>query len=219
MSPRRDPETGKFVAGGGSVSWRKTDRIAGALNVEVPAADNAGGTEVDEVSGEEAIVVDFDDHVDNDEMFRLDLLQLSIWLGLPTTASAESSAYVGYQLGSDLLNASPTYTTPTHWSGGVAQEQGGADVNSADEDADDVLHIGTLYGEAGHSDTVNALAGGAAPDRERTTLAFRDEYGASPLFDSDDELVMPMEIESNNVSDHGVQVGVKLLCHGRLDEV
>lgn len=224
MSPHRDPETGKFVAGSGDRPSSHFDRWAtasGSLSVQIPAADNAGGSNQEQWTGSNGIVIDFENELDNDELFRVQSVEMTVSLALPTTATTEGAAVVGYILGSDPVDpqALATRTTAlTPLGNGTDAEQGVLDISNAQSDDGNIMLSGALYAENSALDTVNALAHGADyANQERSWSPWQD-FGRTIDFDESDEVAITGELGSNNVSDHQVIFTAFVTVHGWVDD-
>lgn len=210
---RRDPQTGKFVASAGE---ERSHTVLGRLNSEIPAADNSGGVTTQQVEGEDAEIVDFNEVVDGDEIFHLRRFILSATLWMPTTATAESSGYVSYGISGSLGRPGPVHTSPTHFSGAIGQQEGIVDLSQSSVHDDSVIYAGVLATEASHSDTTNNVSGGGFGQTDQRVFHFNEgEF----VFDADDELVVPHEIETENVSDHAIQAMWMLTLHGTIEEL
>lgn len=213
---RRDPRTGKFVSSGSGADWSDKTRVGGIVNYSIPAADLGGGTVTAGVDGEESEIVDFTDKLENDEVYQAERVQIATFLGLPTTATAESSAIVKFELGSRGDPTFPATATPVFYGGVTSAEDGIVDVNSTDEEAGSVFWMGQHYAEASAVDTVNALGAGADAENDKETVYFGS---AGPVFDRDDELYAPAEISVDNVSDHAVVASCWVLLDGEVQEL
>lgn len=212
----RDPETGKFVSDGDGPSWRDTTRLSGIVNYTVPAADLGGGNNRTMVAGDESEIMDFTPFLENDEVFRMRSLEVAVSVGLPTTATQESSALISYQIGPDSDSNQMMNQSPTFYGGGLHEEDYIVDINSSSREVGGTLHIGQAYVEASHSDTVNALGGGGDAENQHHQLHFGD---AGPVYDRDDELYCPTELHYDNISDHAIVASIWFLAHGEVEEL
>lgn len=224
MSPGRDPQTGKFVSGGSgrpSSDFDRYETFSGSLSVQIPAADNAGGQTLEQWSGSDGHVIDFDGELDNDEIFRLQSLEVTVSLALPVTATTEGAAVVGYVIGSDPVDPLPLASRTTALaplSGATDREVGVLDISQAQSDDDDVMMSGALYAENSALDTVNALAmGGQVANQERSWSPWT-EFDKTVDFDESDEIAVTGELTTNNVSDHNVIFTTFVTAHGWVDE-
>lgn len=211
MSPWRDPHTGKFRSGDRPDNFDH-ESIAASITVTLPAADLGGGTLTEEVDGEQGELIDFTEPLNRDEIFELHSLQVSTTLSMPTTATAEGSAELAYQVVTDFAGPGPA-GRPSFYGGPVEQEDGIADVNTFQDHEDDYLARGRLVASPSHSDTVNALAGGADNANENYIVPVHDLR-----LDENDELTVPMALAVNNVSDHAVVATVDVVAHGWIDD-
>lgn len=226
MSPWRDPETGKFRSdseGGGrrpSPDFDRWETFSGSIAVQIPAADNAGGTTVEQWTGDSGHLIDFDGELDNDELFRLQSVELTTSLALPTTATAEGSAVVGYVVASDPADPIPltTRTTALGPLSAVDAEEGVLDIAQAQLDDDDVLLTGAQYAEASLMDTVNGVGAGANYANDSRSWSPWSEFGRTIDFDESDELAVTGELETRNVSDHQAIFTAFVTVHGWVDE-
>lgn len=219
--PRRDPQTGKFVSGNRPSGYDRRETLSGSIVVNIPAADNAGGSTIQQWTGSNGIVIDFDNELHSDEVFHLQSMEYSGSLALPTTATAESSAVVGYVIGSDMVNPQPFLTRTTSLSSlsAVDNEEGVADIAVGQSDDDSILLAGALYAEASIADSVNGLAGGADYENESRTFRPWRDLGTTVAFDQDDELAVTGELSSRNVSDHQVVYQAVITVHGWVEEL
>lgn len=212
----RDPQTGKFVSGGSGHSWSQQTRYSGHIHTTIPAADLAGGALEQDLVGAEAELLDFSDKLENDEVYRIHQMDVAALLAMPTTATAESSCLLNYAITPDS-DIEIIHRSPTHYPGAlVTDERGIIDVSAYDREAGGMLFNGLLYAEASASDSVNGTGLGAAPAIERETVHFGPD---GPVFDRDDELYGPFEINIENVSDHAVVTSLGVLFHGHVEEL
>lgn len=216
---RRDPQTGKFVSGGGEHSWAETNQITGAISYSIPAADLSGGTGTTASTEHQSEIVDFTNMLDNDEVFLLDAMQVVATFYLPTTATAEGSGALSYAIGPESGAVGSVLHTSPFYHGSADRSDGTVDINQEMKEGENVLHVGQLNGEPSLADTTNGLAGGAAYAHDREFISFRKDIGAQPAFDADDELYCPIEFSYDNISDHAIGGTVKVLLHGRVEEL
>lgn len=216
---RRDPQTGKFVSGGGDHSWAETNQITGAISYTIPAADLSGGTGTTGSTEHHSELVDFTHILDNDEVFLLDAMMVVASFYLPTTATAEGSGAFSYAIGPESGAVGSVLHTSPFYLGSADKSDGIVDINQEMKEGENVLHVGQLHGEASLADTTNSLAGGAEYENEREFISFRKDIGAQPAFDADDELYCPMEFSYDNISDHAIGATVKVLLNGRVEEL
>lgn len=214
--PRRNPD-GTFAASPGSADLHT---FVGRMVSSIAAADLGGGTVFEEVIGSDPTILDFTQHLDSGEIFEAWSVQGRAVLALPTTATAESSAYVQYAISGGtedrVAPASPTVLT------GQEDVSNGSKVSiSRDwEENDSVVYVGDMAAEASLADTTNGLAGGADHDADEIDAEFADTFdGIGPQFDSDDELTVPHTFDIRNVSDHDVIFGVALRVTGPVREL
>lgn len=194
--------------------------FTGYLSSTIPAADLSGGENVDLVDGEESVIIDFGDELDNDEVFVPELLYITAGLHGPTTASAESSLSLGYMLSTDLQNVRPANAwRGTFYGAGETTSQGIVDVAQNDSSDDSVLFAGGMFGSPSHSDSTNGLAAGNDAGHETTRLPLATETGHSVSLDADDELSVPHQIASDNVSDHAVQASFAVHVFGAVYDI
>lgn len=212
----RDPQTGKFVSSSSGRDWSKQTRISGQLHQTVPAADLAGGaTEID-VTGDEVELVDFSDKLENDEVYRVHAMEVASVLALPTTATSEGNAFwnftVSPESGAGVFDFSPSF----YPGGPPTDEKDVVDIIAGSREVGGLLYNGVLYAENGHRDTVNGTAGGASPANEHETVHFGPN---GPVYDRDDEIYAPNELNIDGVSDHAVISAVAVLLHGHVEEL
>lgn len=215
---RRDPQTGKFVSSGGggsSVPWSKQKRLAGSIHITIPAADLAGGTEEVDTIGDATEIIDFTDQLENDEIYRLHSMDVTSVLALPTSATAEGNAWWNFVVGPES-DTPVMQSSPSFYIGSPVVEDGIADITGVTREAGGVMYNGMLYAEAGLLDTVNGAGAGAAPANMEETVHFGPD---GPVFDRDDELYAPSEINVDDVSDHAVVASVGVLLHGHVEEL
>lgn len=215
--PLRDPETGKFVAGGGSHGRdlrADMDAVTGAIKYTIPAADNAGGITVQAVDGEEAELIDFTGVLDDDETFRIEAISLSLSLGLPTTATAEGFGSAGWQLRTDFGNDIPAGIAGQFNNTGPDREEGIIDVVQAQREESDIIEAGVLYAQPSFNDTVTGTGGGGHTANQHRYFTPGSDLGAVLTVDEDDELVLPTRLRTENVSDHRISFGAVAVCYG-----
>lgn len=212
MTPRRDPSTGKFVSGSGE-RWDELEVLYGGIAATIPAADLSGGLHHEWVAGSETEVIDFTAELDREEVFETRVIDVTVTLSMPTTATAEGAAEMEWALSSNFDNEpSPT---PTFYGGDLGEESGTADINASQmDDAGSLLTVGRLTATPSIADTVNALAAGGDDDRRQKTLT----YGRGPRFDDNDQIAAPFSFHIDNVSDHAVVGTVDVMIAGIVDE-
>lgn len=214
MSPRRDPETGKFVSGGEMRSLRADmDAITGAVAFVIPAADLAGETSAS-IDGEDAEIIDFTGVLDDDELFKIEMLSLSLSMGLPTTSSAEGFGAAAWQLRTDFGEVPPSATADKFTGTGTADSTGIVDVAQAQSEESDIIDSGVLYAEASFADALNTLGGGSDVANEHRYLKVGADLGAVLTVDEDDELSIPTSFRTDNVNDHRISFGATLTVYG-----
>lgn len=201
MSPRRDPQTGKFVAGGGGgPGWDDTKVLTATIHTEIPAADLSGGTDTVRVDGTEARLINLDDLLDHDEQYQVHAMAWEALLALPTTATAESYARLAYAVGKDSEDFLPQTMTPVFWGGAPDEEVGTVDISQDHADRK-VWYHGELEATNSVVDSTNTLGAGGDHDRFRTMFGFGPD---GPKMDDTDELYVPHEWHVDNISDHAV---------------
>lgn len=220
--PRRDPQTGKFVSGGGGFggSVDRMTTISGGLSGLIPAADLAGGVTEVTVDGEDAEIVNLSKFLDSDETFEVAWAALDAYLGLPTTATAESSANLTYELRTDLENMGKAghAARSSHYGGSVTHESGIADMRKDEGEDSSLLYVGSAYAEPSHSDTTNGLAAGSDSYSDSVLLPIKAEMLRTVRLDEDDEVMVASRIGVDNISDHAVVWGFGLTMHGAVTE-
>lgn len=210
----RDPNTGKFVSGS---SDGRPQTFSGTVTATVPAADLSGGTVAQDMDGTGTIAVNMSDFLDSDEVFDLAVLDVASTLSLPTTATAESSAQVEFNVTPDVGERTGD-STPSFYGGPVEEEEGFADLNSNHDDSL-VFYRGRLASGASVADTVNGLGAGAAPGNEHDSVNFRTDVGWTPGLDEQDEVAVPFELMADNISDHAIVFTADLLLMGTVRTV
>lgn len=213
--PRRDPNTGKFVSGSRPDFDRFTS-VRATLDATIPAADLAGGTGTNKVEGEESQLIDFNNELDADELFIPWQFHFVVSHQLPTTATAESSSQLDWVFMTDLDDLRPNAGSVFYGAGPIV-EDGISDIRAAESFDASILWGGKMGAEAGHSDTVNGLAGGANHGYDSMTLDAL-AMGSPWSFDEDDELAVPHDVQFDNISDHAVQTAFTVVAHGGIVE-
>lgn len=222
MAPYRDPESGKFVS---SAEYNRRTTVAGSMVTAIPAADNAGGFTNEFVTTEASEVIDMGQSLDSNEVFDVFSWGISAAFSLPTTSTAEGSGQASFVVsiddGFDRLVRTGSYlgingTPPNREAGG---EGGIIDIVQEDIETDgSLVYSAVLAAEASHSDSVNGLAGGGAVANENLVLTARD-LGRTVSLDEDDEVYVPHELETRNVSDHDVELQLSITAHGGVRDV
>lgn len=216
--PQRDPKTGKFVSGGGSMDWSDTTQIGAYVSYSIPAADLAGGTGVTGAEQHESTeLVNFSPMLANDEVFVLHAARVTAGLALPTTATAESSGGMSFVIGTEPSGQLHSVRSP-FYHGSSDGGDGIIDYSKASKETGGVWHRGQAYAEASHSDTVNAVSAGSAPANQTEMVVF-DDIGARPAYDRDDEIYAPAELWYDNISDHAIEATITVLLFGHVEEV
>lgn len=216
--PQRDPTTGKFVSGSGGHAWTDQKRIMGISSATIPAADLSGGTVEVDVKGDHAELVDFSGSLENDEIFHVNAAYIASYLGLPTTATAEGSAVMNYEIGADSTGIL-TEATPTFYGGNQNGGSGIADMSYSSSEGGSQWFVDQLYAEPSLNDTVNGTGAGGSPAQNQEMLSFAADLGAGPAYDRDDEIYAPAEIQVDNVSDHAVTTSVWTMLYGHVEEL
>lgn len=219
----RDPETGKFVADEGGGVFEEMDRettISGGLSVNIPAADLGGGNVTETVDGDDGELVNLSNHLDADEVFEARLIIVDTFLGLPTTATAEGSALVSYQVQTDLssFNNAEQGLFSGFYGGATTLETGIADVRQNDEMDGSIVHTGAMYAESSALDTTNGVGTGSDHSEDTVVIPAKAQAGRSLLVDEDDEIGVSSRIGIDNVSDHAVTYGFGITMHGGVFE-
>lgn len=217
----RDPQTGKFVSDDDATSWSDIKTMEGSLGVSIPAAELGGGTNSENITGDDAVVIDFDNALDNDEVYEVRRMQVTIAGSLPTTATAEGSGYLACGVSRDgnraeaVQQTAPFYGGPTDYQ--VTDAASTVDVNGTKglrPDDNETLWAGKVYLANSMNDTANSVAGGADNAEMNEQVAFHDELGAGPVFDANDELYTILELGYDNISDHAVVGHVGVVTQG-----
>lgn len=224
MSSRpRDPETGQFVSAdeaGAVTSYRETQDIHGSVQFEIPAADLGGGTGQVNVEGDSALeMLDFEDVIDDSEVFEAAYFAWTVVLHGHTTATAESWIGFAYAFMHSDLQRPPGIVTPEFIQGSPDGEVGTVDIVSDQTEDDDMIAWGGLFGESSLGDSTNGLGAGADYDRDRRSLPFKALYGTGPVFDANDFVAVPCEFYHDNVSDHAIEASVYGRMRGIIHQV
>lgn len=198
--PHRDPETGKFVSSashGGC--WEGLEIINFDVTHRIDAADLAGGNSNSTWEGSTA-VVDFGDILDEFEVGEVVEANLRSTLSMPTTATAESFGRAVWELKSE-----PTLTTfISNALAGADETENTIDAKIGSNHDNEVIARSALHATADLNDTTNGTGAGAHISEDRQELNYRNRFGGGPVFDEDDELYLPVVLQTDNVSDHRI---------------
>lgn len=215
---RRDPQTGKFVSGGGhGLNWHDRTQISGHMHWSIPAADLGGGTLNANATGGPTEIVDFTPVLENDEVYRLSTLHVSAYLGFPTTATAESSGMVSFDINSDGDPIASSGGNPFYE--GANDEDGVIDIVHGSTESDSSIYYADLIGEASVGDTVNGVGSGSDYENMTEWIAFDQMLGGGPVYDRDDELYCPVDVRVDNAADHSISGGVSVMLYGHVEEL
>lgn len=214
--PRRDPQTGKFVAGD-SFDWHDLHQISGQVLYRIPAADLTGTT----LTKAEAELVDFSGFLDIDEVFEMVTLQVSIVASASTTSSGEGHVSMDYGISRDNDQWQfQGFGLDPIWAGAAADgENEIVDWVNRSEHHDEVLYTGRAAVDNGESDDVNGVGRGGIYMDDRQLLDFRARYGEGPNFDSDDELYFPAEFHADAVENFGINLECNVSARGIIHEL
>lgn len=220
----RDPDTGEFVSTteGAAIPWHETDRVEGTVQMEIPAADLSGGSVSHTFENANVLqVFDFDNVVDDDEVFEIVYLHYQAWLNIHTTATAEGFAELRWSLQEDLsgtppgINASP----PFFLSSPVDVGDGPIDAANDTRRYDDAIATGALEAENSAADSTNGLGLGASYDDDRRVLPLRSLFGVGPVVAADDGWFFVGTVHVDNVSDLAVTWGIRAEARGVTHEI
>lgn len=215
----RDPRTGQFVSSGGEPGSMEDlrgdfDTVTGSVVYTIPAADNAGGITNENIDGEESVIIDFTPVLDDDEFFHVGLLSISLSLGLPTTATAEGFGAAGWALRTDFGPADPVNEHSAFNVPGPQFEEGIIDGRQEQVEETSIIDAGGLYAQPSFNDTVTGTGGGGDTVNEHRYLAPTADLGAVLTMDEDDELTMPVDLRTENVSDHRITFAATVVAVG-----
>lgn len=199
--PRRDPETGQYVAG---QSFDDIEQYTFSAQIGIEAANMTGGTGF--TGGDNHVVegielLDFDDIIDRDEGAQLLTAYHSVSVFQNSTTTED-----GTVLGEVEVSATPSRSVI----GGVGTPPlegdwvGGVDVS----DSIDVIGRPLLGVATGpFSDTVNGIGGGGATGEDSYEIDdIPTQVGA---FHPRDELFMNASLAAWNIADAGVHILVE----------
>lgn len=216
MTPRRDPETGKFVSGDAApqVSWPDIKMLAGGITAEIPAAQLAGEASSHNIFDQDAEAMTLTDVLDNNEVYQILAMRYHAAIDLPTTATAESHGALAWGIGTASDGPRSSSLSPGNFGGPsrLQHTEGGftSDINSVPSDSssspDDPGHWieGYIPASSSVGDSTNGLGAGGDSGQEYGTIPFAAMLGDGPFLDRDDEVIAPMEIMFNNISDHAI---------------
>lgn len=216
MAPRRDPNTGKFVAGG-DYDWHDLHQLGGQVLYRIPAADLSGTT----LTNAEAELLDFSGFIDNDEVFEMVSLQVSIVASTSTTASGEGHVAMDYAISrdNDHLQQQGFGKDPV-WAGAAPdEEQNIVDIRNRSQHHDEILYTGRAAVDNGESDDVNGNGRGGFFMDDRHVIDFRHLYGEGPTFDTDDEIYFPAEFYADAVANFGINLEANVSARGIIHEL
>lgn len=202
--PRRDPNTGQFVSGGGSVDFSDIEVVRGEFSLMIPAADLAGGVTTAQVFGDESEIIDFSPVLAGDDEFEVFAMQWASFFSGPTTATAETAGMAEYQLTRDWGTAAAQRGTPAHFGGSTNAQEGIIDISSGQTVGEPLLMSDVLYFEASNRDTTTGTAAGSDAGRRFERISYLSEFGSGPVFDRDDELFLPAELHVDGADDHAI---------------
>lgn len=203
----RDPKTGKFVSGDGTGNpcFEQLELVHGHLAHRVDAADLDGTRQTLTRSGEP--ILDLGEVLDEHEVGEAVYIDFSARMYAPTTASAESFA-----------RATVQFSTDTAFNTGIAQAAALTGEDSTEDSIDtsvssghdnEVLIQEVMHTVANHSSTGNSVGGGPHAAEVDVVYDWRDMgLSGGPVFDEDDEIHVPVGIETDNIDDHRVLVEV-----------
>lgn len=207
--PHRDPRTGQFVSGSS-----EEESITAGLGMNIPAADLSGGNNAQYVDGEEATLVDFTEVLDSDEVFEIHSLMLANAYYAPTTATAEGSALVEWELTPDPNGSSGAYAGTAFWNSSPDREEGIADMFMSQTDGEETLSVGVMGVIPSLNDTTNGTGAGGDWENERVNLGWEDPIE----MDANDALYLNQHHHFDNISDHAVSMQSRAVLKGRTVE-
>lgn len=197
----RDPQTGKFVSGpsGSGECWADFDTVISDNVYRIDAADLSGGNQNKAWEGKTPIV-DFGAILEDFDVGELVALQIKSHLSIPTTSTAEAWARAVAQVRSEPGTSSAVGQALV----GSTESDEIVDMLQAQSLDNETYHIETLAATNSHSDTTTNVAAGADIAERETLINFRELAGGGPVFDEDDELYLPVQLETDNISDSKV---------------
>lgn len=200
--PRRDPKTGKFVAGD---EYDDVEVVSFSGSVGVQAADLNGGTgfsgETNSFDGVK--LVDYDDLVDRNE--ELQLVQgshlVTVYQNSTSTADGTVAAGVG-------ISASPTRKSVEAATASADSHEGSIVARFYTDDSIDLIgRPMEAVSYAPFSDGATGVGGAGGIGRDEVEI--HDQPGELGRFHPRDELFFNGRIKSWNIDDAGVHVSVK----------
>lgn len=208
----QDPETGLFKSGSSNSDLPRRDVVSSSINFGFAAADLTSGVDGQGIDGSDANVIDFDEELDNDEIFALHRLEAVMQIVPQKTATAEHVYRWEY-----AVRDADDYIAST--SEPVTDEAGIASVRRDQTTDDDVHFAGTLAGSGDIVDTVNALGGGADQQHRTHVIEYAGLGLRYPVYDQDDELAVPSFVAVNGSADQGVDFNATVTAIGAVHEL
>lgn len=199
MSPRRDPETGKFVSGTGLPGMDGLVKQTGQFGAGIPAADLAGGNpETHRYDSPEVGMEVAGGDLSRDQEAELVAVFVMDSLDLPGTATGETNAVLSREWNFD---EDPDIVSSASEQESNLGTQASIDVTSTVAEDIDVLEFAQLQAQGQHSDSVNGLAAGGDVAEYRRGINYVLEAGAGPTYHADDVLHLYLTFDAYNVSD------------------
>lgn len=210
---RRDPQTGKFVSTGSSGGFDRRADIAWSLASSVPTADLTTGLEADIVDGEGTIAIDFDDLLDQDEIFHLLELVYDVYVvHNEGTDAAAGVTILEYGIADDVGVGHPYGRTGIEFVGGDPDSEEGR-IDFASGVADDNatwLTAGAVIQQLAQEDTTNGTGSGPSHGHNHEALQFPEGWAT---FDANDEMTVPHQIQSRG-TDIQINAGFRGVARG-----
>lgn len=204
----RDPETGQFVSVDDLDEDRDYGVFHGQLEYQIPAADLTAGVDSQNVEGEEATIIDMNNFLGPDEVFRAHSIDMMVGFTAGATATEEQNVETAYLLREDGALEGTQLDGTTTVAEGIIDAVQNSSFNS------DVIFTGSMSSEANFADTTNGLGGGSGWPVNQHSINYPAAELPPPTFDEADELRVPGGLIVDGSDDQAQGVVFSVVARG-----
>lgn len=205
----RDPDTGQFVSGSGTVRWDEdVELVHLSTDLKIDAADLSGGTGATggqnfKLEPDNLTLMQGSEFLDRGEVARLMAIEAEAVAYTNSTSTEDGTVRADVAATSGFDNG-PIYGLDAGFTEGV-NDSGVIDVIDDSQTDFDLLHRPLeAIGTSAFSDTSTGVGGAGSPGRSTSSWSYGPH---GPEFDHRDAINLAASIEQWNVDDAALHVG------------